>query len=300
MHFTRSDHNFQPEDLPEPGRTPFIECPHLAQRYHIQQLFMKDESVNPSGSFKDRAIVMQLKHAQGSHFVISSSGNAAISASFYCKKFQYALDIFVSDSIPSYKRERLQKVMNDTPTIHIHFSKKPKQEAFMLSKQKGYQNLQQSKDQYARQGYATLGQELIHEMPIITDGIFIPTSSGTGLLGIGDGLGWKYPLFAIQTAKIHPIAAYFDTHIPQATRSLASAIVAHVIPQKAEIIRRIKETHGGALSISDEELKNALQDMKETEGMDISYDSALAVAGLRKALLKGFSISCAVCILTGK
>src|SRR5579872_570209 len=190
------------------GNTPLLLADKLAAKYGMEAIFFKDETVNPSGSFKDRATAYQITYwtqIGSKHFVLSSSGNAAISAALYAKKFNLTLDLFLSSKTTPYKLVRLKDIIEDAD-VSIHFSRTPKKEALAFAKESSAINLLASRDDNALEGYKTLGLELLEQK---TDGIFMPTSSGAGILGIALGNECLTPLYAIQTTKINTIAKQF-------------------------------------------------------------------------------------------
>ena len=151
------------------------------------EVVIKDENSNPSGSFKDRSLAYQLSYHMEKgvrNFVISSSGNAGISAAAYAGLAGVKLDIFVSDNINPAKLEKLDVLKNDK--IVIHSGPKPKSDAMKFATVTGAYNLRGSKDDTAIIGFKTIAYELIEQYPEI-DAIFLPCSSGTSALGIYQG-----------------------------------------------------------------------------------------------------------------
>lgn len=283
------------------GNTPLYEAKKLANFYGLKNLYIKDETKNPSGSFKDRAIANQLSYyikENKNHFVISSTGNAAISAALYCSKFDLYLDIFITSNTPKYKIERLLETINNNPNITIHYTNQPKKEAFQFAKDNNFINLRQSTDKLAIEGYISLGKEILNSA-INTDGIFMPVSSGTGLLGVATGTNNSIPLFAIQTEKVFNIAKEFDTKYTPHETSLSNAISAKYSPLKNDLIHAINSTKGFSFAISDTLINETLKELYEIEGIKTSYDSILSIAGLKRAMKEKMPINSPICILTG-
>ena len=107
----------------------------------LEGVYYKLEYNNPTGSVKDRAVVSQIGNIKRLAFkkaVISSSGNAAISATYFCRSANIELDIFVS---PSILKSKLEILKNEGP--HIHFTNRPIKEAHEFSEKTGAYNLRQ-------------------------------------------------------------------------------------------------------------------------------------------------------------
>lgn len=253
---------------------------------------VKDENMNPNGSFKDRSIAYQLSFYTTQkifNFVISSSGNAAISACAYAKlDDRIKLEVFVSKSIASRKLDKLKKFTNHA-NINLHMVDKPKSDAVKFARDFGFHNLSGSRDDIAMVGYNSIVYELMDQYPKM-DAIFIPASSGTGASGLLDvinELNLSVKVYLCQTEKIHSIAKFFDKSFEVKKTSLADAIVDRVALRKRKLIEQLQSNKGGAFVISDEMLKNA-KDLMINAGYDLTFNSTLGFAGLMKYLqLKG-------------
>ncbi len=265
----------------------------------IDGIYFKCEYENPTGSVKDRGLAYQISKilSQGIKYaVISSSGNAAISAGTYCKKVGIDLTVFVAESINANKQDRITQL-----GIKIIKSKKPIRDAFLFSKKTGAYNLRQSMDPYGSVGFESISYEIDQELGII-DAIFIPVSSGTTFVGIAQGfqkLSSSPKFFAVQTEAVHPIGELFDKSFKVIKRSVADGIVAKYTPRRDEIVSLINASQASAFVVSDEEIKQA-SEWLETRGIICGYEGALALAGLWKARKNGYSLQKPVCLLTGK
>ena len=265
----------------------------------INNLYFKCEYENPTGSVKDRSIiyqVSQLKQKKIKNAVISSSGNAAISAAKYCQHAHIALTVFVSPHICSAKLEVLKKM-----SCTIVSSLKPISNAVKFAQEHNAYNMRQSKDELAPIGYGIIAHEIYCQLPIV-DAVFIPVSSGTSFVGIARGfrkLGKLPALHAVQTEAIHPVAEKFDTEFHKKEKSLADGIVARFTPRNEEIVAWINISNGSGWVISDEEAARAHTWLEE-HNIHCSYEGALTLAALWKAKKKGSVYENPVCLLTGK
>ena len=250
-------------------------------------VWAKLESKNPTGSHKDRSMERWISHyakQDARELAIASSGNSAISAAKYCDEGNIKLHVFVPYNTPKEKLERLDAYKN----ISLNITKTPNKDAFRFCKEQGISNLRASKDDMALEGYKNIALELVKQLPQI-DTIFIPTSSGATLQGIYEAhVGGSTPhiktpaLFAVQTAKVHPVAGYFDKDFVSEKTCRATAIVDKVAHRRDRVIEIIKQTGGGGFVISNTELAEAQNILVGTVPDRIGIHSALAFAGFLK------------------
>ncbi len=271
------------------GATPLLE---------IENIYFKCEYKNPTGSVKDRGIAYQvsnLKENKIKYAVISSSGNAGISAAKYCQQARIKLTVFISPRINKTKLKILRSLK-----AKIIATLKPISGAIKYAKEFKAYNLRPSTDFHAITGFATIAYEINEALPE-TDAMFIPVSSGTTLVGIGKGLiklRKKIALHAVQTEAIHPIGEIYDKNYTQCNSSIADAIVAKVTPRRNQIVEVIRVNHGSGWVVSDDQILKAHHWLNE-RGMMCSYEGAVSLAGYWKAREKGFVYHFPVCLLTG-
>lgn len=259
---------------------------------------IKREDKNPNGSFKDRSLAYQISYYYEhgiNHFVISSSGNAAISAAAYIKLIDATLDIFLSEKTDVAKKEKLNSVIKNTQKVTLHFTPKAKSDAMKFALEKNYLNLRGSVDDKAVIGFETIAFELFEQDPAI-DAVFIPCSSGTSTTGIYKGYFEllkqrkisKIPqIHIIQNTKIHPIASEYDKNFTSTKTVSTNCIVDRVAKRKRNVMNYIERSSGSGWVVSDEEVDNARRLMGD-QLSDISNNSLLSLAGLLKASQKGY------------
>ena len=307
--------------------TPQSPAPKLAKAIGLDvPLYIKREDLNPYGSHKGRSIPLMMEKyaAQGVRdFVISSSGNAALAAAKYVvQRPELKLTIFVGKNIDNKKltviaseakqSQRISEIRGiasssasrRTPRndrVIVKQVANPKQAAFQMNKAGKAKNLRQSTDDSALVGYEELARELAEVKNLAA--VFVPTSSGTTAQGLYLGfgkLGVKPQIHIIQTSACHPFIQNTKYIIQNTKYSLASAIVDKVAHRKSEIVKLLKNSHGAGWVASDEEIRAAMALIKKTEGINASPNSALALAGLVKALAAGEKFSGpVVCLFTG-
>jgi len=278
---------------------------------------LKREDQNPNGSFKDRSLAFQISNyfQKGEKsLVISSSGNAAISAVSYAKMAGINMHVFVSNEVSEDKIKRLELVSkhgdvnNDDdiePKVTVHKSERAKSDGMKFALANNLTNLRGSTDDSAIEGFKSLGYE-IGKVTDIVDSVFIPCSSGTSTLGVyrgleelGDELIGQFPkIHVVQTTKVNPIAREFDRNFEESEKSLADAIVDNVAHRKDEVVELVKKSQGSGWVISDIEILEA-KELLEAEKIFISNTAALSVAGIIKAVRSNSNINSPLALISG-
>ncbi|PIR76710.1 MAG: hypothetical protein COU32_00480 [Candidatus Magasanikbacteria bacterium CG10_big_fil_rev_8_21_14_0_10_42_10] len=296
-----------------PMKTPQQAYPALAKALGINNVFLKREDEHPYGSHKGRSIPHMMKtyiKRDGIRdFVISSSGNAALAAIRMAMKHnqnnpdkQITLRVFVGKNIDEKKLSRLHnEITNTTSGINIEQVERPKQETFKLDKEKIATSLRQSTDDLALEGYQELAYELMKIPDLIA--VFIPTSSGTTAQAIAEVFVREQPttqVHIVQTTACHPIATALGATGEDTDSSVAGAIVDNIAHRKQAVADAVTLTHGAGWIVNDEKIESAQKLVNETTHIEISPNSALAVAGLKKALESKIKFEGAVaCVITG-
>lgn len=239
----------------------------------IDNLYFKREDLNPTGSAKDRALPFQIQNLIKNNFnsaVISSTGNAAISASYYCQQANIPLTIFVS---PKINQNKLSLIKG-----HIIQTLQPISDAIKFSKANHAYLLRQSTDPSAQIGYSQITNEILKQLPQVTS-IFIPVGSGTTLLGIAKKLPPTVKIFAVQPASNPTICSVFTPNYTQETDTITDALSVKYLPLKKEIIKSIQKHQGTGLIVSNQEAINCLNFTNE---FSLSPESALTIAGFNQ------------------
>lgn len=262
----------------------------------LENVYFKREDLNETGSAKDRAVIFQIENLKKQGFnqaVISSTGNAAISASYYCHSNQINLTVFLSPKINQNKLKLIQK-----NNCQIIFSKKPISDSIKFAKKNNIYLLRQSTDPSALIGYQEISKELMEELPQITS-IFIPVGSGTTLLGISKLLSPSVKIYAIQPASNCPLSKYFDQNYQPEIENITDAISVKYLPLKSQIISALKNSNGTGLIIQNQDILET-QEFLESNQIKTSLEGAMTYAGLKKAIKNNLDIgNYSVIILTG-
>jgi threonine dehydratase len=314
--------------------TPQTSYPELAAAIGVPILFLKREDLHPLGSHKGRSIPHMIdahlaamaqegsgEAGSNAHFVISSSGNAALAAGLYVKELNKKnegkneklvdLDILVGQNINPKKLAKIQALRDDNVSVAIH--DRPLQVLTVKTHEDAsLKSLRQSVDDSALDGYEVLARELA-EIPDLA-AIFIGTSSGTTAQALAEYFiknksdtkkQSPVEVHIVQTPSCHPMVASVEVS-KTSEKSIADAIVDQVAHRKGALLPLLEKI-GGAGWIADNESIRIAQELvqKHTKdgntGVAISTNSALSVAGLMNAVYTGRSWKGAVvCIIAGE
>lgn len=295
--------------------TPQIQCSNLREKLHLSALlYFKRDDLHPFGSHKGRSLPLMIEHwvKEGQNdFVISSSGNAALAAAKAINEYnreypekKLKLTIYLGKKINPEKLEKIKTESNSE--VIIKQIAAPKQAAFLAQKSKNKKLLRQSIDDSALLGYQSLAEELA-QIPELA-AVFIPTSSGTTAQGLHRAfkkLGINPQIHIVQTPNCHPFVKTDNQNQSMKEEggetSLASAIVDKVGHRAKQISQILAESGGKGWLATNNEIAQAMNMVKETENINLSPNSALAVVGLKKAVQSGQQFNGpVVCLITGR
>lgn len=261
----------------------------MAVKLGFAELIFKREDANPNGSHKDRMLAYQISRAKengAKALIISSSGNAAVSAAAYCQKAGITLFAFIS---PKTDQGKISTIANFGAYVII--SKYSLTLSDLAAKDLSIKNLRSGANENSYQGLKSIAFELFEHCRDI-DAIFIPTSSASTLLAINSAFAdlldlgevRKIPaLFAVQTANIHPIASYFDRNFVAENESVARGIISKDIEEDklTRLIKIIKSSNGGGAVVSNHSILEAKEFLARA-GIITGYESAAGFAGAIK------------------
>lgn len=262
----------------------------------LDSFYLKREDKNVTGSAKDRSLPLQIDNLQKKGFsgaVISSTGNAAISAAYFCQQKKVELTIFLSPKISPQKLLLLKQFPSE-----IIFSLKPISDAIKFSKQNKVFLLRLSTDSVSLVGYQQIGQEIIDQLPKVTS-IFVPIGSGTTLIGLSQKIPKNIPIFGAQSAANCPVGKLYDKDFIPEDRLITDALSAKYLPQKKTLTDIIDDHHGYVFTIQNQAIVLANHYL-ESKNIVTSLEGALCLSAYQKALKNNYPIgNFPVILLTG-
>lgn len=288
------------------GETPLL-CAHRLGRLHgFAELYFKEEGLNPTGSFKARglsAAVSRAKELGVTTVAAPSAGNAAGALAAYGAAASLQVYVFMPQDAPE-----INKLESSITGAHVYLVNGLIGDAGKivrtLAPTRGWFDVSTCKEPYRVEGKKTMGLELAEQFEWeLPDAIIYPTGGGTGIIGMWKGfteleeLGWigaKRPrMISVQAEDCAPIVRAFnngsETAEPwQNARTIADGLRVPAPFADYLILDAIRESGGTALAVSDDEIRAAMTDLAQTEGLFVAPEGAATYAGFKHLAVNGF------------
>jgi threonine synthase len=284
------------------GWTPLYRAERLGRSLGLTQMWLKDDTRNPSASFKDRAgIAAVAKALQLGRRVITgaSTGNAASSLACLCASTGVRPIVFVPRTAPPAKITQLLVFGAAVVAVRGTYD-----QAFDLclkaSELYGWYNRNTGYNPYTREGKKTCSFEIAEQLGWkVPDKVFVPVGDGNILTGVWKGwldlyavgLIRRLPqLVAVQAEGSNAVKKAFESDgalRPVSGRTLADSISVSLPRDGEAAVRALRESKGFAVEVSDAEILDAMRLLARTESVFAEPAGAAAAAGLKKAVLQG-------------
>ncbi len=287
------------------GWTPLYPAPRLAEQLGLKHLWAKDDTGEPTASFKDRASALAVVKAQeaGAEIITTAStGNAAAALAGLAASVGLPAVIFVPKSAPPAKiAQHLiygARVMLVDGTYDDAFELTLK-----VAREFGWYNRNTAYNPYMTEGKKTAALEICEQLGWeAPDRIFVPVGDGCIIGGIHKGLkdlmalGWidhMPKIMGVQAAGSDPLVRAWEEGLqgwemkPVEAHSVADSIVAGLPRDRNKALAAVRETGGAYLRVSDEEILAAIPKVARNTGVFVEPAAAAAYAGLEKAVAEG-------------
>ena len=287
------------------GWTPLVQANRLGELKGFSNLYLKNESINPTGSFKDRGMSVAISKAREFHLkniAIPTAGNAGGSAAAYAAKAGQEAFIFMPNDTPKAFQVECDQYGAHVEMIDGLISDCGKIVGERKEKE-GWFDISTLKEPYRVEGKKTMGYELAEQFNWdLPDVIIYPTGGGTGLIGMWkafdemETMGWissKRPkMISVQAKGCSPIVDAFDQGLDRAQpfqNPKTSALGLRVPSAVGDflILNSIRESEGIALSVTDDELMTGTKEIGSSEGIFSAPEGGATVAALPKLLDRG-------------
>lgn len=284
------------------GWTPLLKMDRLASILQMGSLSIKDESLNPTGSFKARGLSMAISKAKElgiKDCIIPTAGNAGGAMAAYCARAGMNATVVMPRHTPRAFKAECEYLGARLIEVDGLISDCAKKVAEMNSAGE-YFDLSTMKEPYRLEGKKTMGYEIAEQSGWqLPDVILYPTGGGTGLIGMWKAfhemmaLGWignKMPrLIAVQSENCKPVVDTFHnskTTAPGRPTIANGLAVPH--PFAHQLIQLVlHETGGSAVSVGEDEIITGIMAIATAEGMFVAPEGGALLVALRKLLDKG-------------
>ncbi len=288
------------------GDTPLLRVPRTAASLGLPNLFIKDESTNPTGSFKARGLCVAVSRAMElgiKDFVVPTAGNAGGALAFYAARGKVSAHIFMPADAPRSNQEEVRLSGAELVLVNGLISDAAKM-AVEAARGKSWFDVSTFKEPYRAEGKKTMGLELAEAFHWkLPDVILYPTGGGTGLVGMWkafaelEALGWidaKRPrMVSVQAEECAPVVRAFTEGTKRIqpwknARTLAAGLRVPGPFADRLILRALRESGGTAVAVSDAEIVEAQQELARNEGLLACPEGAATLAGLKKLVKDGW------------
>ncbi len=268
-------------------------------------LWIKDESLNPTQSFKARGMSVAISMAKflgAEKLAVPSAGNAGGALAAYAARAGLAAHIFMPRDTPPANIIECREVGAHVTLIDGLITDCGAEIARGKEKE-GWFDLSTLKEPYRIEGKKTLGYEIAEQLDWkLPDVILYPTGGGTGLIGMWkafdemEKLGWidnKRPrMFSVQASGCAPIVRAFDAGEKFAAEFLNAHTVASGLRVPKAIgdflmLNILRESKGGAIAVDDDEMIRTVREVGSQEGLFVAPEGAACFAALKKLRASG-------------
>ena len=287
------------------GWTPLVKLPNLGEKLELNNLYVKDEGLNPTGSFKSRGLCAAVSKAYElgvREFVIPTAGNAGAALAAYAARTQTKAHVYMPKDTPEFIVTEIRALganMHLVDGLITDAGKIAKEEA---AKQQWF-DVSTLKEPYRAEGKKTMGLELAEQFNWeLPDVIIYPTGGGTGIIGMWKAfdeleelglIASKRPkMITVQSTGCAPIVKAFHEGKDHAefwenAETIAAGLRVPVAVADYLILKILRESKGTAVSVDDLTIKISMFQLAREEGMMLSPEAAATIASLDLLIEKG-------------
>ena len=288
------------------GGTPLLHVPRLGRFLGLPLLYIKDEGLNPTGTFKARGLGAAVSRAielgvRG--FVVPTAGNAGGALAAYAARAGMPAHVFMPVDAPPANQAEVKML-----GAHLHLVpgliSDAGREASQLAQETGLFDVSTLKEPYRLEGKKTMGFEIAMDMGWqLPDVIIYPTGGGTGLIGIWkafeemEQLGWVGPgrprMVCVQADGCAPVVKAFEEgrgrcEFFTGARTVAAGLRVPKPFADRLILRVLRDSEGTAVRVTDEEMISARDLIASSEGLLACLEGSATVAALQKLAASGW------------
>lgn len=283
------------------GWTPLLKLKRLAEKFQVENLYFKDESANPTGSFKARGLSMAVSKAKElgiENCIIPTAGNAGGALAAYCAHAGMQATVVMPTHTPMPFKKECEYFGANLVLVDGLISDCARKVASLNLNGK-YFDMSTMKEPYRLEGKKTMGYEIAEQLNWqLPDVILYPTGGGTGLIGMWKAftemikLGWistsNFPRFiAVQTENCKPVVdSFFSAEFASPSLPSVANGLSVPFPFAHNLIKFIlQDTSGTAIAVSEQAIVENIKEIASVEGMLVAPEGAALVEALKILLV---------------
>jgi threonine synthase len=287
------------------GWTPLTQVRRLGASLGVSDLWVKDEGIIPTGSFKARGLSMAVSKAKElgiRRLALPSAGNAAGAMTAYGARAGMESYVFMPVDAPDVNKIECQVVGAKVVLVRGLITDCGKMVAQGIEEM-GWFPLSTLKEPYRVEGKKTMGLEIAEQFDwSLPDVIVYPTGGGTGIIGMWkvfdelEEMGWigseRPRMVSVQAAGCAPISKAYDegkeeSEFFENAQTLAAGLrVPHALGDFL-VLRAARESGGKALAVTDEEIMDSVALIARSEGLFACPEGAATLAAFRRIVEEG-------------
>lgn len=281
------------------GMTPLVPAKRLGALLGLADLWVKDEGIQPTGSFKARgqaAAVTRARALGAKTLAIPTAGNAGGALAAYAARAGLACVVAMPADTPAANvlecralGARVELVDGVITDCGAYIARK--------AQDHGWFEVSTLKEPYRIEGKKTMGIELVEQLGALPDVVVYPAGGGVGLIGMWkafdelEKMGWigrqRPRMVAVQAAGCAPIVRAFERGAEEAEpwerpETIATGLRVPRALGDRLMLEALRESGGTAVAVSDEEILAAARELGRTEGIYAAPEGAATVAAVRR------------------
>jgi threonine synthase len=288
------------------GWTPLLHAARVGAALGLSRVFVKDESLNPTNSFKARGLATAVTRAArlGAQVLsVPSAGNAANAMAAYAAAAGLAAKVFMPRDVKvPFIREC--ELYGAEVTLVDGLITDAGRIAGERGKPLGWYDVSTLKEPYRIEGKKTMGYELAEQLDWqLPDWIIYPTGGGTGMVGMWkafdelERIGWLAPrrrprMVSVQAEHCAPIVRAFENGGERSemwtnARTIADGLRVPKAVGDFLVLRAVRESGGTALAVTDAEMVAAMRELGSREGISAAPEGGAALQALKQLVAGG-------------
>lgn len=284
------------------GGTPLLEAPRMAAEVGLERLLVKDEGLNPTGSFKARGLCVAVGRAVElgvDSLAIPTAGNAGGALAAYCARAGVPATVYMPADAPAEFTDECRALGADVVLVDGLITDAGARMAAERD-ERGFFTVATMKEPYRVEGKKTMGFELAEQLGwSLPDVILYPTGGGTGLLGMWKAFDELESLGCIGAARPRMIAVQAEGCAPivrafhagdrsargwQQPQTVASGLRVPSCVADREILALLRESEGDAVAVGDPEILDHVRHLGTAEGIWAAPEAAATLAAIPRLL----------------